>query len=260
MIITGAGGTLGREFVRQLDNSIAVDNNEWSLAEMRDWNCQRILDDFMEIDPDGKEIIHCAAYKHVDLCEKNAESCWYNNVVKTKELLFRASKEAKDFVFISTDKAVDPASVYGRSKKEIEDYIKEIGFGKIVRMGNIYGSSGSVIPLWEKQIADNQPLTITDPTMTRYFISVQDAVRSILGLYKLAKPGQIIIPLLDEPITLNELKNRILKLHHLSEDYPCIITGPRPGEKHDEILLNECEKLIFKNNLGGIYEDSNFGK
>jgi UDP-N-acetylglucosamine 4,6-dehydratase len=268
MIITGAGGTLGREFMRQT-KARGIDNNEWSLAEMQDYNL--IMDDFIETPIEENEtVIHCAAYKHIDLCEKNPDSCWENNVIKTKKLIERCRNESCEFIFISTDKAVEPTSIYGRSKKEIEDYLKNIKYGKIVRLGNIMASSGSVIPKWEKCIEEGRPLPITDPNMTRYMIPVEEAVSKIFNLLPKAKPGQVIIPEMGDPISIAELVSKVLLKHGIrptyQPNYPSFIPdmfgykhgfemiGLRPGEKMHEKLLNDNEKEVYKDNNGGIYE------
>lgn len=254
-LITGGGGTLGQEFVSQIkDNVEVIDNNEWAMAEMKDSGAKLILDDFSNADVRGKTVIHCAAYKHVDLCEKNRESCWINNVVKTQKLYNNAKKSARRFIFISSDKAVDPNSWYGHTKKVVEDQILGDEFGVIVRLGNILGSSGSVMPLWEKQIKEDKPLTITDPTMTRYFIGVGEAVDKILTLLDIAKDGEIVIPAMGDPVTLTDLKHATLIFHNRPLDYPTKVIGARPGEKHDEELTNKWETRIKKTNKGEIWK------
>lgn len=218
-----------------------------------------VLDDFANIADEYLKdavIIHCAAYKHIDLCERNKMSCWENNCRNTKNLLQRAIfNKAKDFVFISTDKAVEPASYYGKSKKAIEELIILNKIGKVVRFGNISASNGSVIPLWEKQISEGKPLTITDLKMKRYFITAPKAVSKILKIVEVMEQGQIAIPEMDKPITLKQLRDKVLSMHGVNKDYPCKEIGMRPGEKMCEKLVNDDEVLV-KNikKIGAIYE------
>jgi len=177
IIITGAG-SLGRGFIdyflRDKNNHITViDNNEWSLAELKDIsrnnkNLKLILDD-CKFAPEGDLLIHTAAYKHVDLVEDNPNSSFENNVVNTQKLFVHNTTKKK--IFISTDKAVYPKGEYGKQKALAEDYARRWG-GVIVRMGNLKGSSGSIYPLWENQILEDKPLTITDWKMKRYFIDM----------------------------------------------------------------------------------------
>ena len=261
VIITGAGGTLGQEFIKQLVKDCeveAVDNNEWALAELKEFKIPLFLMDFSEY-PDyklrGKTIIHCAAYKHVDLCEQNPDSCMDNNYYKSHQFYNDAlDNKAKDFIFISTDKAVEPESTYGVSKASMEEIIVEDKLGKIIRLGNIYGSSGSVIPLWEKAIAEEKPLPITDLKMKRYFIPAADAVSKILDLIPKMEQGQIGIPAMGREVTLAELKDKILQIHGLdSVDYPIKVIGKRPGEKMQEKLVNDDEEEVLLCSSGKIY-------
>jgi len=262
-LITGAGGTLGREFVRQLMDRAevtALDNNEWALAEMKEWEgkVKLVLRDFVNAEIKNHIIIHCAAYKHVDLCEQNKDACTENNVEKTKVIHSRAMWQKKDFIFISSDKAVEPEGHYAETKKVMEDIIIASEYGKIIRLGNIYGSSGSVIPVWEKQIKEGKPLTITDLRMKRFFIDVRDAVAKILQLIPEMKNGQIGIPEMGKAITLEDLRNKVLSMHGLNKNYLCHIIGKREGEKMEEKLVGKDEKEVLSiKGIGKVYEKTN---
>ena len=239
-LITGAGGSLGREFVKYLHESyqvIALDHNEWACAtlqaEYSDINV--LMKDFEKWKFDQEPcdiIIHCAAYKHITLCQDNPHDCIENNIVKTGKLFAEAFKNNVDILFISSDKAVEPCNTYGFSKAIGED-LCEYYYGAVARCGNFLGSSGSVIPIWEQCIAEGKPLPITDMSMKRYVIELPDAVKQIWSGY--LKGDKLIIPEMEE-LTLEELKNKVLQKHNLPFDYPVKIIGARVGEKKSERL------------------------
>jgi UDP-N-acetylglucosamine 4,6-dehydratase len=268
-LITGFGGTLGTEFVKQLLKKnwdvVGVDNAEWCVAAFFDHpNLTKRLMDFSDITGDHDLIIHCGAYKHVDLIENNQDSALVNNITKYLQLLKNCT--FKKLLFISTDKAVEPSSYYGWTKQEGERITFEYG-GIVARLGNIMASNGSVIPKWEKCIDDGVPLPITDPNMTRYMISVEEAVAKILHLLPHANPGQVIIPEMGEPIKLMDLVDQVIEKHGLKygfmgepESYPTEIIGLRPGEKMHEKLKWDNEIEIYKDKNGGIYEDTHYGE
>jgi len=245
VLITGAGGSLGRELVKYLHESyqiIGMDNNEWACATLQNeyHDIKVLMKDFdkWRFDQDPCNIlVHCAAYKHVNLCEDNPHDCIENNIIKTGKLFAEAFKNNVDILFISSDKAVEPCNTYGFSKAIGEKLCKHYN-GSIARSGNFLGSSGSVIPIWEQCIAEGKPLPITDPKMTRYVIELPDAARQIWSEFLLGK--KLIIPNM-EKLTLNELKLRVLHKHNLNDDYPSKIIGPRPGEKMSEKLTWEGE-------------------
>lgn len=249
ILITGAGGTLGRAFIKRLRlrgfTLVGVDNSEWATAE----NCKLFpeienrLGDFSETDLKGVDtIIHCAAYKHVDLGEKNPESFLRNNVYNFMDFILRLKKQK--LLFISTDKAVNPISFYGVTKLTGETLTESIG-GSIARLGNILGSNGSVIPIWEENIAKKEPITVTNFEMTRYVIEADDAVEQIWAQF--LKDKKLIIPDMGKPITLMELLEKVLAKHSynsLTEYKPGFdIIGLRPGEKMHEKLKWDHEKI-----------------
>ena len=252
IVVTGGAGSLGRAFARMLHKDhkiICIDNNEWAMAEYRKEfpTVEAILGDYEDYDfyhnPDL--VIHTAAYKHVNLGEENPEAFIKNNVVKTMEFFKRLNELGLDFIFISTDKAVEPISLYGFTKAIGEKLAIYYG-GTVARLGNIIGSSGSVIPVWEKCIREERPIPITDERMTRYVIEEMDAVSQIWALYHQGE--RIIIPVMKEERILDILTS-VLKKHGYTisgaEDpltgarpYPAgvEIIGLRPGEKMREKL------------------------
>jgi FlaA1/EpsC-like NDP-sugar epimerase len=239
ILITGGAGSFGRGFVEHLrkkDKITVIDNNEWALAELQkdfpDVECK--LEDFSEWRFDQNPcdvVIHCAAYKHVNLGEENPNSFIDNNIIKTRKLFAEAFKNNVDILFLSTDKAVEPISLYGYSKA-IGEVLCSFYNGSVARCGNILNSSGSVIPVWEKAIAENKPLPVTDIRMTRYVIEVEDAVKQIWKRFK--KGEKLIIPDMEE-VSLKELVLKTLNRHNqLPNKYPIEIIGIRPGEKLKE--------------------------
>jgi len=248
ILITGAGGSLGQEFIKQLYKYhylIAIDNNEWSIAEIRDKypKVKFLLEDFVEwkFDQDPVDlIIHCAAYKHINLGEDNVNSFIDNNIIKTRKLFAEAYKNNADILFISTDKAVEPISLYGFTKAIGERLAKHYN-GYVARLGNILLSSGSVIPIWENSIQNNKPIPITDLKMKRYVIEVSKAVEAIWQGYL---SGQKLIIPICRKIQLKDLLQEVLKKHHKSlEDVDIEIIGRRPGEKLEEKLRWKDESI-----------------
>lgn len=242
IFITGVTGTLGRAFVDHLQHGHAisgVDHNEERVATLRrDYPHFDIrIGDFGEEDftsnpPDV--LIHLAAFKHVDLCETTPSACISNNVIKTFNLFRNAKRMGVDILFMSTDKAVEPCSVYGYSKALMEKMVLELG-GAFARSGNILASNGSVFGTWERAIQEGRPLTITHPEMRRYFITPENLVSRVWKLY--LGDEKVIIPEMDMDITLLELADQTLQKFGKSIDtYPIEYTGMRPGEKLQEKL------------------------
>lgn len=249
VVITGGCGSLGRAFIEYLRHDyevIAIDNNEWAVAECRHLYPEATywLGDFEKYPFSGMEdvIVHAAAYKHADLGESNASSFVRNNLLKTMELYEEARHTLARILYISTDKAVEPIGVYGATKMLSESLTREIG-GSVARLGNILQSSGSVIPTWETQIAASQPITITDPMMTRYSIEASDAVKDIWERFLLGE--RLIVPQMGEPVRILDMMATVLGRHGYGKasDYSPGVTviGMRPGEKLHEKLYWDNE-------------------
>ncbi|MCL5127847.1 nucleoside-diphosphate sugar epimerase/dehydratase [Algibacter sp. L4_22] len=267
VLVTGAAGSIGSELVRQLSefdvkHLILVDQAESPLydieqdlkrsgkrsytaivADIRDG--LRLDSIFQEHKP--TMVFHAAAYKHVPLMEKTPYEAIKINVNGTKLLADTSSRyNVKKFVFISTDKAVNPTSVMGATKRMAEMYIsclqKESKTKFITtRFGNVLGSNGSVIPLFKKQIDQGGPLTVTDSKITRYFMTIPEASQLVLEAGTMGKGGEIFIFDMGESVKIFDLAKNMIKLSGLRypEDIDIKITGLRPGEKlYEELLAN----------------------
>lgn len=270
ILCTGFAGTLGSEFTRFFlergDLVVGIDNNEWAVAAFPDMErLDKRLGSFnsgmtlFEQDRYGL-VVHCAAYKHVDLIEHNQISSWQNNVHNTYGLYSLCKDTKAPILFISTDKAVEPASYYGQTKQKGEEMTCSQG-GIIARLGNISGSNGSVIPKWEAQLERGEPLSVTDPRMTRYMIPAKEAVEKIMALYPHAGPGDVIVPEMGAPVPLMDIARETIQNYqqkhdldtHTSVDrYPINVIGRRPGEKTHEKLLWDDEKPVYTDGNGVI--------
>ena len=272
VLITGAGGSIGSELCFQaaayrparmllLDaseqNAYTVDSE--LKRQYRDISIHTIVgsildNGFMEplfrrYPPDF--IYHAAAYKHVHLMEWNPIACLKNNVLGTSMLASLAERHGvSQFVMISTDKAVNPRGIMGLSKRLAERVILERYPSKtlfnVVRFGNVLGSSGSVIPLFQRQIREGGPVTVTDPEARRYFMSIPEAVQLVLQASTLNESKAIFILEMGDPIRIIDLARNLIELSGLKvgEDIEITITGMRPGEKIEEVLLSEMENVV----------------
>ena len=200
-------------------------------------------------------VYHCAAYKHVILMEMFPKEAEYTNVLGTKNLIEASLKTGvKKFVFISTDKAVHPTSVMGRTKKEAEKLCLQANKTNstefvVVRFGNVMASRGSVVPIFQKQIVEGKDLTITDERMTRYFMGIYEAVELILRATVVGMPGDIIVLDMGEQISIVELAKLMIKLS--GKNLNIKFTKPGKGEKFFEKLMTHEEKkrAVKKNGL-----------
>jgi FlaA1/EpsC-like NDP-sugar epimerase len=269
VLITGAGGTIGSELASQIlqfePASLAlIERSEYALYEVRkrlgreaawasselSWNLVDICDnDILEavIERERPEIVlHAAAHKHVPLGEENPPEYLRNNCLATLALAELCAKyETERFVFISTDKAINPSSVMGATKRAAEIALLDVaarGSMKvtIVRFGNVIGSSGSVIPLFMEQIAAGGPVTVTHPDVTRYFLRTSEAVSLVLQAATLGTGGRIFMLDMGEPVKIVDLARDLIRLsNHTEDDIPVVFTGMRPGEKlFEEIRLD----------------------
>jgi FlaA1/EpsC-like NDP-sugar epimerase len=197
-------------------------------------------------------IFHAAAYKHVPMLEFQVRVAMYNNVLGTYRLAKAAVDNGVDtFIFISTDKAVNPANVMGASKRAAEVICQNYNGNSntrfiTVRFGNVLGSAGSVVPLFQSQLAKGEDLTVTHPEVSRYFMTIPEACQLILQAAVMGKGGEIFVLDMGEPIKISFLAEQLIHLSgkRLDEDVNIIYTGLRPGEKLHEELFHEAEELI----------------
>ena len=272
VMVTGGGGSIGSELCRQIaihqpKQLIIVDiyeNNAYSIqqelktkypeldlqvliASVR--NTNRINSIFATYKPDI--VYHAAAHKHVPLMEDSPNEAIKNNVFGTwKTAQAAAWYGTKKFVMISTDKAVNPTNIMGASKRICEMIIQIFNRHYstefvAVRFGNVLGSNGSVIPLFKKQIESGGPVTVTDPEIIRYFMTIPEAVSLVLQAGTYAKGGEIFVLDMGEPVKILDLAKNLIRLSglKLGEDIEIKFTGLRPGEKLDEELLMSEEGL-----------------
>ena len=269
VLVTGAGGSIGSELCRQIaghkpkqliildiyENSVYDVQQELKvkypeldlvvlIASVR--NTSRINWIFDHYHPDI--VYHAAAHKHVPLMEDSPNEAIKNNVFGTwKTAMAAAMSGTKKFVMISTDKAVNPTNVMGASKRICEMIIQTFNRHYdtefvAVRFGNVLGSNGSVIPLFKKQIAAGGPVTVTDPEIIRYFMTIPEAVSLVLQAGAFAKGGEIFVLDMGEPVKILDLAENLIKLsgYKVGEDIKIVFTGLRPGEKlYEEMLMNE---------------------
>ena len=272
IIVTGAGGSIGSELCRQLvrlrpPQIILIDQSEFNLYSIarelsihhKDLEIKTLLADicdetaiqhiFSSYKPEI--VFHAAAYKHVPLLQKQIREAVKNNVIGTR-VVSEASVIAgcKTFVLISTDKAVNPTSLMGASKRMAETVCQ--AFHKIsdtsfvtVRFGNVLGSAGSVVPLFRKQIESGGPVTVTHPDMTRYFMTMSEACQLILQASTTENGEAIYLLDMGEPIKILDLAEQMIRLAglRLEKDIQIEFTGLRPGEKIEEQLFHDLESL-----------------
>lgn len=278
VMVTGAGGSIGSELVRQVASAgaakiLMVERCESALYEidrlmrrlkpsaalaplMVDVNERAVMDALFAREKPSV-VLHAAAYKHVPMVELNPEEGWRNNAGATALLAELAAKHGVErFVLISTDKAVNPASVMGRSKLAAENAVMDAPGPTsfcAVRFGNVFGSSGSVVPLFREQIAAGGPVTVTHPDMKRYFMTVQEAVSLVL---QAASRSERAIYTLDmgEPVRILDLAEHMISQAGFRPyvDVPIAFTGVRPGEKLFE-EIDVSEKTAYRTDMAKIY-------
>ncbi len=264
ILITGAGGSIGSELVRQCirfnaRKLILLDHSEYNLYKIEqevagkaDIACvlqsvvdKALLDKTFDIHK-PQIVIHAAAYKHVPLVEENVEEAIYNNIVGTQNCIDAAiAHHAEKFILISTDKAVRPTNVMGTTKRICELYAQNVPSENTeivaVRFGNVLGSSGSVIPKFKEQIEKGGPVTVTHPEITRYFMLIPEACELVLQAGAIGKGGEIFILDMGEPVKIVDLAKKMIELSG-REDIEIVFTGLRPGEKlYEELLIDESD-------------------
>ena len=275
ILITGAGGSIGSELCRQIihlkpSKIVLFDHSEFNLysidfelnsLQINDCEVIPILSDVTNLNM-VKSVIsknkidtiyHAAAYKHVPMVEKNIVEGVYNNAIGTYNVALCAHEcEVENMVLISTDKAVRPTNVMGASKRFSELILQGLNTEKtktcfsMVRFGNVLDSAGSVVPLFRKQIKEGGPVTVTHSKVTRYFMSIPEAVQLVLQAGAMAKGGDVFVLDMGEPVRILDLAYRMINLSGLSPitsenpegDIKVVFTGLRPGEKlYEELLI-----------------------
>ena len=279
VLITGAGGSIGSEIARQVANQdaksiIILDSSEYALYAIKKeiesfsseislhavltnvTNKKKLTEIFKVFKVDT--IYHAAAYKHVPLVEENPFEAVFNNVIGTK-ICVQAAIETKveTFVLISTDKAVRPTNIMGATKRLSEMILQALSAENkgenltrmtMVRFGNVLGSSGSAIPLFQQQIKEGGPVTVTHPEITRYFMSIPEAAELVIQAGAMGEGGDVFVLDMGEPVKIIELAKRLINLSGMElkdkdnpeGDIEIVFTGLRPGEKlYEELLIGD---------------------
>ena len=289
VLVTGAGGSIGGELCRQIaasgpsrlvllghgENSVYAMQNELHerfpeielepvIADIRDR--QRLVHLFSRYAPEL--VSHAAAHKHVPLMEQNPEDAVTNNILGTQNVLDLAvAHQVQRLVLISTDKAVNPTSVMGVTKRIAEMLLRDAaqraqGVFVAVRFGNVLGSRGSVVPRFAEQIARGGPVTVTDPEVKRYFMTIPEAVELVLQASVMGRGGEVFVLDMGQPVRILDLARDLITLSGLRPevDIPIEITGLRPGEKlFEELVLSDEEHarsshpkvFVFRNGVNG---------
>lgn len=273
ILITGAAGSIGSELSRQCikynpSKIILLDQSESPLHDVElefgdkfkkeqfevvigdVRNVDRMRNVFKTFKPNI--VFHAAAYKHVPMMENNPSESILNNILGTKNAADLAVEfGVQKFVFVSTDKAVNPTNVMGASKRIAEIYIQSLGKKSTTkfittRFGNVLGSNGSVIPRFKKQIELGGPVTITHPEITRYFMTIPEACQLVLEAGSMGKGGEIFVFDMGKSVKIVDLARKMIKLSGLEEgrDIKIVFTGLRPGEKLYEELLADAENTM----------------
>ncbi|MBL0225422.1 MAG: polysaccharide biosynthesis protein [Geobacteraceae bacterium] len=273
VLVTGAGGSIGSEICRQIARYapakiVLLDSAETPLfhverelaaafpelmlvpvmADVR--NRGRLESLFEEFMPEV--VFHAAAYKHVPMMEYNPVEAVTNNIVGSRNLAGISDRfGVKNFVMISTDKAVNPTNIMGASKRAAECCIQSLAVTSstkftTVRFGNVLGSNGSVIPMFKEQIKNGGPVTVTDPSVVRYFMTIPEASQLVLQAGCLGRGGEIFVLDMGDPVPILELAEELIRLSGLEpyEDIDITFTGLRPGEKMFEELLIAGENIL----------------
>lgn len=272
VLVTGAGGSIGSELCRQIsgfdiDGLLLLGHGENSIYHIHrelagaypDLDLKPLIVDIKDaaaIDRVFKQcrpqvVFHAAAHKHVPLMEHNAVEAIKNNVLGTRHLCSAANKHGVEtFVLISSDKAVKPSSIMGATKRVAEMVLQSMNSQgntvfAAVRFGNVLGSSGSVVPLFKEQIKQGGPVTVTHPEMTRFFMTIPEAVQLVIQAGAFASGGEIFVLDMGEPVRITDLARNMIRLSGFEpgKDIEIVYTGVRPGEKMREELLTASEEV-----------------
>jgi FlaA1/EpsC-like NDP-sugar epimerase len=270
VLVTGGGGSIGAELCRQiarLDPAglVVLDNSEFNLYrvdyhlrnEFRDLVIESVLGDVCDpatidtvMQRSRPEVVfHAAAYKHLPMLQTQIREAFRNNVIGTRRVADAADRYGVDiFVLISTDKAVNPANVMGATKRVAELYCQQVNRSSetrfiTVRFGNVLNSTGSVVPLFNEQIRNGGPVTVTHPEITRYFMTIAEAGQLILQAGVLGRGGEVFVLDMGEPVRISYLAEQLIRLagKEPGRDIEIVYTGLRPGEKLFEELFHEHE-------------------
>ncbi|NIK76108.1 FlaA1/EpsC-like NDP-sugar epimerase [Paenibacillus castaneae] len=271
VLVTGAGGSIGSEVCRQVSRFLpeklillghgenSIYSIEMELRELYGHTKIQFITEIADLQDAAKMmavmqvhrpqvVYHAAAHKHVPLMERNPEEAFKNNVLGTLNAAKAASaSRVETFVMISTDKAVNPTSVMGATKRVAEmiiQHMDRLSTTKFVavRFGNVLGSRGSVIPLFQKQIEKGGPITVTHPDMVRYFMTIPEASRLVIQAGALAKGGEIFVLDMGDPVKITDLAQNVIRMSgYAVEDIGIHYTGIRPGEKLFEEMLKDHE-------------------
>jgi len=290
VLITGAGGSIGSEICRQVSNFnpktvLLLGHGENSIYSIEKEIKQRFpLLSTKSIIADIQDrkrmehvfstyrphvVFHAAAHKHVPLMENNPTEAIKNNIFGTRNVAECAHKyQAEKFVQISTDKAVNPTSIMGVTKRIAELVIQSVNersntHFSTVRFGNVLGSRGSVVPLFKQQILDGGPVTVTHPDMTRFFMTIPEAVQLVIQAGALEKEGEIFVLDMGKPVNISDLAKKLITLSGLTPDKDIQIkyTGIRPGEKlYEELFTKEEGSIASKHQLIFISKPADLSK
>jgi len=264
ILITGAGGSIGRELSRQClrygaKKLYLLDHSEYNLYKIEQELEKEAIVPILQSVVDKKIlektfekydidiVLHAAAYKHVPLVEENVDEAILNNIVGTKNCIDLSIKYGvKKFILISTDKAVRPANVMGATKRVCELYAQNIDSKDTeivaVRFGNVLGSSGSVVPKFRKQIEEGGPITVTHPEITRYFMLIPEACELVLQAASMGRGGEVFVLDMGEPVKIVDLAKKMRELSG-KKDIKIEFIGLRSGEKlYEELLVDESDK------------------
>ncbi len=286
ILVTGAGGSIGSEMCRQVcgfepkllllleqaENALFFIERELRksfpkvatailICDITDNN--RVEQIFEKYKP--QVVIHAAAHKHVPLMELNPGEAVKNNIVGTRTVADAADKyDTGNFVMISTDKAVNPTSIMGSSKRIAEIYIQDLNKTSntrfvTVRFGNVLGSNGSVVPVFKSQIASGGPVTVTHPEMKRYFMTIPEASQLVLQAAAMGKGGEIFVLDMGEPVKIVDLAKELITLSGFrpGEDIEIAFTGIRPGEKlFEELSIKGEDMLLTRHTKIGIWKNN----